>query len=128
VFDGTRLADKTPLTLDSVAIGSRHEVRIELPRYAPHVETIDIPKSGGEVPITAMLKPITGKLVINTQPKGAEIKINDKVRGLTPATIPDVDMDSAKRLELRLKDYAPVVQDLTWPANGEIDLDIKLQK
>ncbi len=128
LFDGVRQTAKTPLTLDSVQIGTRHEIRIELSKYAPHIEAVEIPAGGGEVPVTAMLKPITGKLVINTQPKGAEIKINDKIRGLTPATIPDVDMDSAKKLELRLKDYTPVVQDLEWPANGEIDLDIKLTK
>jgi hypothetical protein len=35
-------------------------------------------------------------------------------------------MAEAKRLELRLKDYQPYIQQLTWPANGEIDIDTKL--
>jgi hypothetical protein len=35
-------------------------------------------------------------------------------------------MGSAKRLELRLKEYSPYIQTLTWPSNGEIDIDQKL--
>jgi hypothetical protein len=37
-------------------------------------------------------------------------------------------MGSTKKLELRLKDYQPHIQDLTWPANGQIDLDLKFDK
>ena len=74
-----------------------------------------------------MLKPITGKLRIATRPDGADICIDGQLRGRTSTTINDIDMASAKKLELRLKDYRPYVQALEWPANGEIDLDIKLE-
>jgi ABC-type cobalt transport system substrate-binding protein len=33
-----------------------------------------------------------------------------------------------KKLELRLKDYEPVIQELVWPESGEIQLDLKLKK
>ena len=74
----------------------------------------------------AQLTPITGKILVNTVPPSAEIRINGQLRGRTPTTINDVDMDSAKQLELRLKDYQPYVQDLVWPADGKIQIDIKL--
>jgi hypothetical protein len=89
---------------------------------------VDIPKRGGEVAVTAQLIPITGKLTVITQPDGAEIWIDGKLRGRTPMTIPDIDMTSAKKLELRLKDYQPYIQDLSWPDNGEININQKLQR
>ncbi|HUS28954.1 MAG TPA: protein kinase [Kofleriaceae bacterium] len=128
VFDGTRLAGATPMTVDSVPVGTRHEIKVELPRHKPYVETVDIPKTGGEVPVKAMMVPITGKLRVITTPDGAEIWIDGKLRGRAPTTIADIDMGSAKLLELRLKDYKPYQQSLQWPANGEINIDAKLQK
>jgi serine/threonine protein kinase len=127
-FDGTRLAGATPMTVDSVPVGTRHEIRVELARHKPHVETVDIPKNGGEVPVKAVMDPITGKLRIVTTPDGAEIWIDGKLRGRAPTTIADIDMGSAKTLELRLKDYKPYQKSLEWPANGEINIDAKLEK
>ena len=75
-FDGTRLTDKTPLTIDGVPVGTRHDIRVELARHQAYTETIDIPKTGGEVPVMALLKPITGKIVVDSQPSGAEIWID----------------------------------------------------
>jgi len=128
VYDSTRLTGTTPMTVDSVPVGTRHEIRVELPRHKPHVETIDVPKTGGEQSVTAVMEPITGKLRVVSQPDGAEIYIDGQLRGRAPTTINDIDMASAKKLELRLKDYRPYLVDLTWPANGEIDIDHKLER
>jgi serine/threonine protein kinase len=127
-FDGTRLAGSTPMTIDSVPVGTRHEIKVELARHKPHVETVDVPKRGGEVPVKAFLTPIAGKLRVVTQPDGAEIWIDGILRGRAPGTISDIDMASAKVLELRLKDYQPYVQKLEWPKNGEININQKLQR
>ena len=128
LYDGTRLAGTTPMTVDSVPVGTRHEIQVELARHKPHTETVDVPKTGGEQSITAVMVPVTGKLVINTIPGGADIYIDGQPRGRTPTTINDIDMAAAKRLEIRLKDYRPYVQDLVWPANGEISIDHKLER
>ncbi|HEU0030063.1 MAG TPA: protein kinase, partial [Kofleriaceae bacterium] len=127
-YDGTRLAGQTPMSIDDVPVGTRHEIRIELARHKTHTETVDVPKAGGKIPVKAALDPVTGKIVVNSRPGGAEIRINDQLRGVTPTTLNGIDMAAAKKLELRLKDYQPYVQDLTWPANGQIDLDITLQR
>lgn len=127
-YDGTRLTDKTPYTIENVPVGSRHEVKVELPRYKAYSDTVDIPKTGGEVPVMALLKPVTGKLKINSQPGGAEIWINGTNRGRTPTTLNDIDMEASKKLELRLKDYEPIIWDLTWPKTGEIDIDARFKK
>ena len=46
---------------------------------------------------------------------------------LIGALFTGVDM-SARVLELKLKDHQPVAINLTWPANGEINIDQKLVK
>jgi hypothetical protein len=127
-FDGTRLADPTPMPIEHVPAGTRHEITIVLPRHAPYTETVDIPKQGGKVAVKAMLSPIAGKLTIVTQPDGAEIRIDGQVKGFAPKTIEGLDMDSAKQLELRLEGYEPYVQPLRWPDNGVIKIDATLQR
>jgi serine/threonine protein kinase len=127
-FDNTRLVGATPMSIDSVPIGTRHEVKVELARHKPHIETVDIPKQGGEVSVKAFLTPITGKLRVVTQPDGAEIRIDGQLRGRAPMTITDIDMSSAKTLELRLKDYQSYIEALHWPPNGEININQKLQR
>jgi hypothetical protein len=74
------------------------------------------------------MDPITGKLRVVTTPDGADIYIDGQLRGRSPKTVDGIDMTSAKTLELRLKDYQPVVINLTWPGNGEINIDQKLVK
>jgi hypothetical protein len=127
-FNGTRLTVKTPLTVEGVPGGTRHDIRVELPRHKAYLKTVDIPKTGGEVSVTALMKPLPGKLVVNSQPGGADILINGQLRGRTPTTLNNIDMATAKKLELRLKGYQPFVTDLEWPTNGQIMLDPKLQR
>jgi hypothetical protein len=127
-FDGIHMAGTTPMTIDNSLAGTRHEIRVELARHKAYTEMVDIPKQGGEVPVSAVMKPITGRLRINTSPPGADIMLDGQLRGRTPTTINDIDMASAKHLELRLKDYSPYIQTLTWPPNGEIDIDQKLNR
>ncbi len=127
-YDDTRLSDRTPMAIENVPTGTRHDIKVTLSHYKTYTDTIDIPKSGEQVPVMALLKKLTGKIVINSKPDGAEILINGELRGRTPKTIEDVDMDSAKTLDVRLKDHQPITRTLEWPANGQIDLDLKFDK
>jgi serine/threonine protein kinase len=126
IFDGTRLAGTTPRTIPSVPISTRHEIKVQKARYQPYVEMVDIPRDGGQVRVSARLSPIVGKLRVVTQPDGAEIWVDGTSRGRAPMTIDGLDIATAKRLELRLQDYQPYVQDLVWPDNGQITIDRKL--
>ena len=80
--------------------------------------------------INALLKPITGKLVINTTPVNAEIWIDGQLRGRAPTTINDIDMATAKMLEIRWAGYdgsrgkyaAPLFQTAHSAINASRDL------
>jgi hypothetical protein len=129
LFDGTRMPQRTPLTIPQTPVGTRHTIRIELAHYEPYEEPIEIPHQGGDVAVVATLKSVADKILIESVPSNAEIRIDGALRGRTPATISDIDRDSAKLLELRLKDYQPYqksLQDVTWPADGKLKVYAKL--
>jgi hypothetical protein len=127
-YDGQRLTGGTPMTIEEVPLGTRHEIKVVKEHNKPHIETVDVPKTGGQVEVSARLEPITGTLKVVSHPDGAEVVIDGQLRGRAPTILNGVDMGAARKLELRLKDYQPYVQDLTWPANGEIDIEHTLVK
>ena len=83
-FDGTKMLEKTPMTIPHAPLGTRHGVRVELLHYETHEESIDIPANGGEIAVMASLKAISGKIIVDSQPSGAEIRIDGSLRGHTP--------------------------------------------
>jgi serine/threonine protein kinase len=126
-FDGQALADKTPLQVDGVPIGTRHEIKLELAKYKPHVEQVDLPKDGRELPVVAQLDPVLGQVDVDSAPEGADVYVNGHLAGHTPMNIKDVDMDATKSVELRLKSYQPATRTLEWNNEGKAAVLIKLQ-
>jgi hypothetical protein len=129
-FDGTLLSQKTPLTIDRVPVGARHTIRVELAHYEAHEEAVEIKSRGSEVAVQARLVAIVGKIIVETTPPNAEIWINGELRGRSPSTI-DVDRESAKTLELRLKDYQPFRKELSplmWTSDGKLRITTKLSR
>jgi hypothetical protein len=127
-YDGQKLPEKTPMKIDEVPVSTKHQIRLELDHYKPVTEVADVSSSGNEVRVLALLDRIRGKIHFDSQPSGAEIRLNDHVRGRTPATLSDIDMESVKSIELRLKDYQPYIQQLDWPTTGEITISKKLER
>jgi hypothetical protein len=125
-IDGTRMKLPTPDRIEHFELGSHHEVRVVLAKYKPYVETVDIPKDGGEVTVAAALARITGKILVTSTPSGADILINNEPRGRTPTTLTDIDVNSAETIEIRLRGYQPFVKTLEWPATSEITISAKL--
>lgn len=125
-IDGTKLGNVTPLAIDNLAAGSSHDLRIELPRYRSYSTRIDLPATGGLVPVTAIMTPITGKLRIASTPSGADVYIGGQLRNRTPCTITDVDMDGVRDLELRHKEFPPKRVRLDWTDKGELELNVAL--
>jgi hypothetical protein len=127
-FDGTRLTEHTPLTVDQVPVGTRHKITISLPHYQPHSEEVDIPKTGQQVSVTAQLTSVSGKLVVNTIPGGAEIWINGQMRGISPTTLTGIDIDSTASIELRHKEFPPHQLLLRWDPEGRASVEFRFAR
>jgi serine/threonine protein kinase len=126
LYDGTKVG-VTPITIDEVPL-VRHEIKVVLPRHAVYEEDVDIPKATGQTKVMAILKQINGRIVVDSKPDKADILIDGVPKGQTPKTIVDLDMASAKTVEIRLKGYQPHIQELKWPQDGKIDINVSLKK
>jgi hypothetical protein len=90
ILDGVATGEKTPTTLDDVEGGAFHKIELKLDGYKTWSQDSITLEPGSEKTLKASLSP--GKLVITVQtdPKGAELKVGDKVLGKTPY---DLDHD-----------------------------------
>lgn len=125
-IDDKRLAETTPVSYRQVKPSGRYSVRLELPKHKPYSQEVTIGTAGGEITINPMLQPMTGTVRVVTEPEGADIFINSLPRGKTPLSIPDLDLESTKAIELRHPRMEPFRQELTWPENGKIEINVTL--
>ncbi len=126
--DGNVLPNITPLTINNLPAGTSHDLVLTLTRHKKYTTKIEVPKTGGVIPVTAIMTPITGTLRVTSIPPGAELHINGQFRNRTPCTISDVDMEGVKQIELRLKEYTPQKVQLNWPEKAELDVEVKMTK
>ncbi len=125
-IDDKRLADTTPVIYRQVKPSGRYNVRLELAKHKPYSQEVTIATTGGEVTISPMLQPMTGTVRVMSDPEGADVFINSLPRGKTPLSIPDLDLEGTKAIELRHPRTEPYRQELTWPENGKIEINVTL--
>ncbi|MEZ4362057.1 MAG: serine/threonine-protein kinase [Kofleriaceae bacterium] len=128
IIDGKRLAEPTPTTYRLVKPSGHYNVRLELARHKPYLAEVTIRAEGGETTLNANLQQITGTLRVISDPPGVDVFINNATlpRGKTPLVVRELDMENTKTLELRRPRYDPILQELTWPESGELNLEFKL--
>lgn len=91
-FRGTTETGR-PLELTGISPGT-HTVYLSIRNYEDNTSTIEV-KSGEITPISIRLNPSPmpqdcGKLILNTEPSGADIYVDGKLVGVTPATVDSV--------------------------------------
>jgi formylglycine-generating enzyme required for sulfatase activity len=89
--DGLRLG-RVPGTVD-VPAGER-TLTFKAPRYLDHVERLTIVGGGERQQLKVALKPSFGVVTISSVPAGAQIEVDGKAAGVTPAK---VEMDAGIR-------------------------------
>ena len=124
-----RLEIKTPVTatvsLGGKAIGKapgeirlpagRHELLITAPRHLPFKATVDIEGMERLQTLTPQLVAAWAPVRVLTEPAGAEVRVDGKVQGTTPAKL---ELDAGThRVELRHPGFRTWVSDLQVVAN-----------
>lgn len=82
------LRGNTPLTLSDLTPGA-HLVHLEKRDHEPHRQTVEV-KTGVMRSLDVRLEPLTGLVLIHSDPPEAEIIIDGAVHGTTPALITDL--------------------------------------
>ena len=108
----------TPLTLYDLAPGPRH-VRFELANYEG-VDEFMFLREGGAVSKNAVLSPVKGILLLETEPAGCDISLDGVSFGKTPRLITSLDAKGAYRLLVQKPGYQPRTVEVKF--NGRIPL------
>src|SRR6185312_5434923 len=86
-----------------------------------------IPLRAGEAVMRDVeLVPAYGKIVVASEPAGAEVSVNGKHSGVTPLTVGDIDPGKPARVTVRLKGFASVTKYVAFEKGLEQTLDLKL--
>jgi serine/threonine protein kinase len=101
-FDGAPTALTTPAVIEDVLLSRPHQVTVGGPDVK--AVTLPVPLAPGKLVarVHATLPSSRGTLTIESDPPGAEITLDDRPVGRTPATIPDVRLDRRHRVDLVL--------------------------
>jgi len=123
--DGAQLADgawKDPIPLRADVA---HEIRVTKPMREEVKLQVTL-RAGEAVMRDVELVPAYGKIVVASEPAGAEVSVNGKHSGVTPLTVGDIDPGKPARVTVRLKGFASVTKYVAFEKGLEQTLDLKL--
>ena len=122
---------KSPVTVDAVKPGA-HEIRAELPGFAPATRTVEI-ANGGDTTEKFSLESVLGRIEVSTEPVGAKVSLDDRVVGTTRAgearilTIEDVEAGE-HTVKVYLDGYLPQSRTVTVGAKETKQLPFQLRR
>jgi hypothetical protein len=101
-LDGQRTGQVTPAVLENVLLSRPHLISVAGARTKE--VSAPVPVRAGELVARVHLKveSSVGSLVVESIPPGAEVVLDDRPAGRTPATIPEVRLDQRHRIDLVL--------------------------
>jgi len=103
-IDGTKIG-VTPAVVEQVWLSRPHEVLLEAPGRKPATLMVD-PKPGTAYRrIHRLLENALGALRVESEPAGAEVRLDAHVIGVTPLTLSGVKLDEQHRIDLTLAGY-----------------------
>ena len=120
--DGVRQG-LTPATL-AMAAGPR-QLELQHPGYKPWTRTVPVTAGSPLTLETAVLAPLDGRLVVNSQPEGASVMVGTRYHGQTPLTI-DLPPDRSHKVQLSKAGYAPAAREVTVRSGEETALQVEL--
>jgi len=102
LLDGKRAAPATPAVLDDVNVSLPHVVVIQAPGRRP-VSVEVAPKIGQLVRrVHGDLASVVGSVTVESDPPGADVRLDGRPVGSTPMTLNGVRMDERHRIDLTL--------------------------
>jgi hypothetical protein len=123
--DGAQLADgawKHPIPLRADV---SHEIRVTKPGREEAKLAVSL-KAGEDATRQIDLPAGVGKIKVTSEPEGAEVSVNGKRAGVTPAQIGDLDSTHSVRVTVRHKGFAPITKYVTFDKGLDQSLELKL--
>jgi formylglycine-generating enzyme required for sulfatase activity len=125
----TRPVDEAEVFVNNTSIGMTPLEKIELPageqtvrivneRYQIVEQVIAVKGLGRKQRFEFVLSPAWSTVEFTSEPSGAEVVIDSRIRGTTPLVL-DI-LEGTYSLVFQKKDYSPMAMDLTVPAGEEL--------
>jgi serine/threonine protein kinase len=103
-LDGKRVG-VTPKVVEQVWLSRPHEVLLEAPGMKPAAMVVDAHPGTAYRRVHRALETALGLLRVESEPAGAELRLDDRVMGVTPLTLTGVKIDAQHRIDLALAGY-----------------------
>jgi hypothetical protein len=125
LIDGKEVG-KTPLEIKEISLG-RHFVTLKALGYEEMTKTIDVKEDVNT--FTFNLIQLNHALIVESEPQGATVYLDDVIKGITPLEIKNLTPLKKYRLRIELSGYLPYLSEITMPKDGSLFLPkIKLMK
>jgi eukaryotic-like serine/threonine-protein kinase len=104
-LDGASTGVVTPAVLEDVVLARPHQ--LALAGAGVRAQTLDLQPAPGAVVrrVHMKLETALGALTVRSDPPGAEVRLDERVVGNTPVTVPGIRMDERHRVDLTLAGY-----------------------
>jgi eukaryotic-like serine/threonine-protein kinase len=104
-LDGAVTGAVTPAVLEDVVLARPHQ--LALAGAGVRAQTLELQPAPGAVVrrVHVKLDTALGALTVRSEPPGAEVRLDDRVVGNTPVTVPGIRMDERHRIDLMLAGY-----------------------
>jgi tRNA A-37 threonylcarbamoyl transferase component Bud32 len=100
-----------------------HVLAAQAPGHQDASRTVTL-TAGGAEDVTLTLPPKAARLIVRSDPPGAEVLLGDRTLGTTPVDLA-VALESGARLKIRKRDYAPLERAVTV-ADGAATVEVRL--
>lgn len=125
IIDGKEIG-VTPLEIKEISLG-RHFITLKALGYEEMTKTIDVTENINTFSFN--LVQLNHALIIETEPEGATVYLDDVIKGITPIEIKNLTPLKKYKIKIELSGYLPYLSEITMPKDGSIFLPkIKLMK
>ncbi|MBW2731973.1 MAG: serine/threonine protein kinase [Deltaproteobacteria bacterium] len=113
LINGAPAKKKTPVAIKLQQLGN-YKVHVALRNYEPFEQIARLSEEERRVKVLAVLTPKTGSIEVVSVPSGADIYINNELRGTTPHNLNNLNLDEDISFELRKRGYKSVIRSMKW--------------
>jgi hypothetical protein len=123
--DGAQLGPEASATPISLRADTKHEVRVQKPGMAEQHFGVEI-RAGETVVRPVRLTPAGGKLLIASDPAGAEVLVNGHRMGITPLTVNDLDPTRTAHVLLHVAGYQSAARNVSFEHGLDQTIEVHL--
>ncbi|HEX2574444.1 MAG TPA: protein kinase [Polyangia bacterium] len=127
-IDGQPVAGRTPVHIEKVNLEGTHRLTVDATGYQPWEREVSFEQGERGMEVQAVLSPFGGSLHVVSQPPGAEVVVNGRVRGQTPLDLGNLSLTEDVVVEVKLAGYRSEKRTLVWAGQTKLDLALELAK